>query len=120
MLAQTQNTNLNFGNPTTEEMNMTSCSLEPNASAVVLCRLDDVNYEIRDGGFCVVYEIKERIKILKPEGKDYANVSISYVDFQGNLMTSRQGRYVDEIYHSAGEGGYGHRIPIQDSKSSLL
>ena len=90
MLAQTQNTNLNFGNPTTEEMNMTSCSLEPNASAVVLCRLDDVNYEIRDGGFCVVYEIKERIKILKPEGKDYANVSISYVDFQGNLMKSEK------------------------------
>ena len=58
VLAQTQKPNLKFGNPTTEEMEMTSCSIEPNAPAVVLCKLDDVNYGVRDGGFCVVYEIK--------------------------------------------------------------
>ena len=64
ILAQTQqNPNLDFGNPTTEEMKMTSCSVEPNAPAVVLCKLDNVNYEIRDNDFCVVYDIKERIKI---------------------------------------------------------
>jgi hypothetical protein len=91
ILAQTQqNPNLDFGNPTTEEMKMTSCSVEPNAPAVVLCKLDNVNYEIRDNDFCVVYDIKERIKILKPEGKDYANVSINYVDFQENPMNSEK------------------------------
>ena len=59
ILAQTQqNPNLDFGNPTTEEMKMTSCSVEPNAPAVVLCKLDNVNYEIRDNDFCVVYDIK--------------------------------------------------------------
>ena len=38
-----QNTNLEFGNPTIEEMNMTSCSVEPNAPAVVLCALNNSN-----------------------------------------------------------------------------
>ena len=77
-----QNTNLEFGNPTTEEMNMTSCSVEPNAPAVVLCALNNLDYGVRDGHFCIIYEIKKRIKILKAEGKDYANASIFYNDIQ--------------------------------------
>ena len=90
VLAQTQKPNLKFGNPTTEEMEMTSCSIEPNASAVVLCKLDDVNYGVRDGSFCIIYEVKERIKILKSEGKDYANITVGYNDVEGNLKKSEK------------------------------
>ncbi len=90
VLAQTQKPNLKFGNPTTEEMEMTSCSIEPNAPAVVLCKLDDVNYGVSDGSFCIIYDIKKRIKILKSEGKNYANVSFNYVDIDGNSMNSEK------------------------------
>ena len=75
-----QNTNLEFGNPTTEEMNMTSCSVEPNAPAVVLCALDNVDYGVMGTHFCLIYDRKRRIKILTAEGKSNADVSILYHD----------------------------------------
>ena len=72
--------NIKFGKPTSEELNMTVYDKDPEAPAVVLCDLTTVNYTMDFYNFMVDYEVKKRIKVLKDDGKDYANVSISYID----------------------------------------
>lgn len=73
-----QNVNMKFGKPTKEEMEMTVYSPEPDADAVVLCRLTDVEYTVQTSSFLVDYREKFRIKVLKPEGARFAKVVIPY------------------------------------------
>ena len=63
-----QNVNMKFGKPTKEEMEMTVYSPDPDAEAVVLCRLTDVEYTVQTNSFLVDYREKCRIKVLKPNG----------------------------------------------------
>jgi len=73
-----QNVNMKFGKPTKEEMEMTVYSPDPDAEAVVLCRLTNVEYTVQTNGYLVDYHEKFRIKVLKPEGVRFANVTIPY------------------------------------------
>ena len=73
-----QNVNMKFGKPTKEEMEMTVYTPDPNAEAVVLCRLTNVEYTVQTNGYLVDYHEKFRIKVLKPEGTKFANVTIPY------------------------------------------
>ncbi len=70
--------NTKFGKPTKEELTMTTYAPDPDAEAVVLCRLTDVEYSIQTDGYLVDYHEKIRIKVLKPEGAKYAQVTIPY------------------------------------------
>ena len=70
--------NMKFGKPTNEEMQMTEYAPDPNADAVMLCRLTDVNYTVQQKGFLVDYHERIRIKVLKPEGARFASVTIPY------------------------------------------
>ena len=70
--------NMKFGKPTKEEMQMTVYEAEPEADAVVLCRLTDVEYTVQTSGFLVDYREKFRIKVLKPNGARFAKVVIPY------------------------------------------
>ena len=70
---------MKFGKPTKEELQMTTYEADPNAEAVVLCRLTDVVYTIQTNGYLVDYNEKIRIKVLKPEGKRLAKVVIPYL-----------------------------------------
>ena len=79
MTAQAQEVNMKFGKPTKEELQMTTYEADPNAEAVVLCRLTDVVYTIQTNGYLVDYNEKIRIKVLKPEGKRLAKVVIPYL-----------------------------------------
>lgn len=72
------NVNMKFGKPTQEEMQMTSYQAEPDADAVVLCRLTDVEYTVQTISFLVDYHEKCRIKVLKPGGTKYAKVVVPY------------------------------------------
>ena len=74
--------NTKFGKPTKEELTMTTYAAEPDAEAVVLCRLTDVEYSFQTDGYLVDYHEKIRIKILKPEGAKYANITIPYYTLQ--------------------------------------
>ena len=76
------NVNLKFGKPTKEEMQMTIYEAEPDAEAVVLCRLTDVEYTVQTTSFLVDYREKCRIKVLKPSGARFAKV---VVPFQKNM-----------------------------------
>ena len=81
--AGVQAQNLKFGKPASEELNMTIYDKDPEAAAVVLCDLTTVSYTMDFYNFLVDYEVKRRIKVLKDDGKDYANISISYIDNPG-------------------------------------
>ena len=81
---QTGDANLKFGKPADWEMKMTEYPDDNEANAVVLCSLTDVRYDFINGDFRIFYEYKTRIKILKPEGKDEADVSIYYIDQENN------------------------------------
>ncbi len=70
--------NTNWGKPTMEEMEFSGVSDEPDANAVVLCAERRVEYNSSNNFFDVIYEIKRRVKILKSDGKNEANVSIDY------------------------------------------
>ena len=76
--AQVGEPNLKWGHPTQQEMQMTDYSADPNADAVVLCKTTDVQYVITKDMLQVRYDVKGRIKILKPEGTKHAYVDIHY------------------------------------------
>ena len=84
MTASAQDINMKFGKPTKEEMQMTTYAAEPDAEAVVLCRLTDVNYTVQQSGYLVDYHEKIRIKVLKPEGQRAAHVVIPYLKNQSS------------------------------------
>ena len=75
-----QTINEKFGNPTNEELTMTSYAPDESAPAVILYQSTRTWYDIVAGGFRVSTEVKTRIKILKPEGKEYADVEVLYID----------------------------------------
>ena len=70
---------MKFGKPTKQEMQMATYDAEPDADAVVLCRLTDVEYTIQQTGYLVDYREKVRIKVLKPDGARFAKVVIPYL-----------------------------------------
>ena len=70
--------NMKFGKPTKEEMQMTVYEADPEADAVVLCRLTEVEYAVQNIGFLADYREKFRIKVLKPAGARYAKVVVPY------------------------------------------
>ena len=77
---QAQEPNTKMGKPTKEELTMTTYAPDPNASAVVLYKSTRVWYDILGGDFKVYTEVNTRIKVLKPEGKEYADVEVPYVE----------------------------------------
>lgn len=97
--------NLKFGKPSKEEWALTSCEEAPDAPAVVLCKTLSLTYELSASfsaygsnssdidlegaslgsndvftaeGTSMIYTVKMRTKILKDEGKGYANLDILY------------------------------------------
>ena len=71
--------NLKFGKPSNEEIDMTVYEKDPEASAVVLCHLTTVKYQVDFLNYLVDYDVKKRIKVLKEEGREYANITIPYI-----------------------------------------
>ena len=80
VVAQTTEPNLKWGKPSDDELQMTEYAADKEAKAVVLCHLTSVNYTMDLYNYLVDYKIKKRIKILKDDGKDFANISIPYID----------------------------------------
>ena len=75
-----QSPNFKFGSPSNEELTMTTYAPDESAPAVILYQSTRVWYDILAGDFKLYTEVKTRIKILKPEGKEYADVEIPYID----------------------------------------
>lgn len=75
--------NLKWGHHTQQELEMSNYTPDPDADAVVLCKTTDVQYIITKDVIQVVYDVKGRIKILKPEGTKHAFVDINYTTNDG-------------------------------------
>src|SRR5690606_20550935 len=71
--------NYSFGKVSKEEVLETEHPLEKESNAAVLFRDYRVYYEGRaNGGFILVTEVHERIKIYNKDGFDWANKEIFY------------------------------------------
>ena len=81
--------NKKFGKPTDEEMSMTVYAPDPDAEAVKLYSDTDVQFDFMADDFWVVYRVKERVKVLKPEGASAADVTIVFDDPQGSTNGDR-------------------------------
>lgn len=91
-VAAQQPVNTKFGKPTKEEMEMKVYAAEPDAEAVVLCRLTDVEYTVQTNSYLVDYREKYRIKVLKPNGARFAKVVVPYqtnISVGNNIMGMR-------------------------------
>lgn len=76
--------NIKWGKPSQEELEMTTYAPEPEAEAVVLHKETTTRLEYTVTDFKLRTQVKCRIKVLKPEGKDWANGSIVYHHNNGN------------------------------------
>ena len=84
VFSQTFEPNLKFGKPTDAELTMSTYAPDPDADAVVLCSQTSTYYEIRSGNFLLMTDVKVRIKVLRDEGKSYANVIVPYIANSSN------------------------------------
>lgn len=124
--------NLKFGKPSKEEWELTTCAEVPDAPAVVLCKTLKLDYTISSSfsslsgsttelganslenmgtnklvsseGTNMLYTVKMRTKILKDEGKDYANLDILYY-YSKNDMNSRDEFYSFKVTVFSNENG---------------
>ena len=104
------NVNMKFGKPSKEEMQMAVYEADPEADAVMLCRLTDVEYIIQQNGYLVDYREKFRIKVLKPDGTRYAKVVIPYMmntSHGSNLGGLRFSMFANQLSAGSGSTEYG-------------
>lgn len=76
--AISQKTSTKYGNVTDDELTMTIYPQDSSANAVVLYQDVYTSYKYRESDFCLQSTHKKKIKILKTEGCDKANVVIPY------------------------------------------
>ncbi|MBR5715827.1 MAG: DUF3857 domain-containing protein [Bacteroidales bacterium] len=72
--------NTKFGSPTREEMSMTVYEADPDAAAVLLYSNTVVKFEQAGEDFGILYKVKKRIKVLKPEGIKHGDVVVVFYD----------------------------------------
>ena len=123
--------NLKFGKPTKEEWTLSICEEAPDAPAVVLCKSLSLTYSftssfeslgtvtelnettmhgiganklITSEGTTMLYNVKMRTKILKDEGRDYANLDILYY-YSKNDFNKRDDFYSFKVTLFSNENG---------------
>ncbi|MCD7901939.1 MAG: DUF3857 domain-containing protein [Bacteroides sp.] len=67
-----------YGKVTDEEVTMTTYPLDSAATAVVMYKNGITSYDYINNEFRVNYDVEVKIKILKQEGAEYADVTIPY------------------------------------------
>lgn len=88
--------NLKWGKPSEAEMTMTECALDPDAEAVVLYNNEECALDMHAGQFRLTTTVKRRIKVLKPEGRELANVAFAFYK-----TTMKEGAYANKIAATA-------------------
>ncbi len=84
-IADDKNVNTKFGKPTKQELEMTVYEPDPEAEAVILSKLGEAEFKF-DDAFRVTYKFETRIKVLKQEGAEYANVEIPFYYVDNSAM----------------------------------
>ena len=95
--------NKKFGAPTAEEMSMTVYEDDPEAAAVILYSHTEAKFEqVGESNFGIVYKVKERIKILKPEGIEQGDVKVVFYDPAKETRNERVSRIKATSYNLEG------------------
>ncbi len=94
--------NKKFGAPTDEEMSMTAYEDDPEAAAVILYSHTEAKFEQVGDNFGIVYKVKERIKILKPEGIEQGDVKVVFYDPAKETRDERVSRIKATSYNLEG------------------
>lgn len=94
--------NTKLGKPTMEELSMTTYAPEPDAKAVILYRGTKVFFTYNAKGFNLNTRHTVRIKVLKPEGTDMADVSISYYNPETGTLRDIIGEVKGAAYNLEG------------------
>lgn len=87
LCAQHIDPNLKWGSPTNQELQLTVYQDDKDADAIVLFHQTDVYYDFVLGDIKVYYDIKTRLKVLKPEGKCVADKKIVFQESETNRTT---------------------------------
>lgn len=69
---------LKFGKPSNDELKMTVYEPDTTATAIVLYDIGKSNYRYINNEFVLITQRSVKIKILKSEGKQYADINIPY------------------------------------------
>ena len=69
---------LKFGKPSDNELKMTVYEPDTTATAIVLYDIGKSNYRYINNEFVLITQRSVKIKILKSEGKQYADINIPY------------------------------------------
>ena len=75
-----------FGKVTNEEVSMTSYAPDTTANAVVIFKNGTADYDLSSNDFRINYVIEAKIKILKSEGTEYADIQIPYYNSDRNQL----------------------------------
>lgn len=87
-------TNTKWGSPTMEEMTMTTYEPDTSANAVMLSKTTELSYEFVGNQLKVYYDVKNKMKILKPQGIYDAVIEVVY-NYNNNKQGNRESvRYV--------------------------
>lgn len=90
-----QELSFKYGKVTNDELKMTSYEADTTASAVVIYKEGTTLYQFVANDFRVVYDVSVKIKILKSEGTEYANVTIPYYYNDKNNSTKESVLSID-------------------------
>ncbi|MEQ1744176.1 MAG: transglutaminase domain-containing protein [Saprospiraceae bacterium] len=94
-----------FGKPDLSELQLTTCSFEPGASAMVLFDVGEAEMEI-DGRAGFVFRIHrhKRIKLFDKTGLDHANVSIPYYAARNKYGQFEEVQSIKAVCHYLEDG----------------
>lgn len=92
-----------YGNPTVEELNMTSYPLDTTANAVILLKKGETRFIYNElNGFQFEFTLQVKIKILKNDGLDWCNQEISY--YQASNSSKEDVRSLSGTTYNLEEG----------------
>lgn len=84
-----QEYNYNYGKVTDNEVSMKEYQPDLAAPAVVIYKNITAKYDYKKNGFIIEYTYEQKIKVLKSEGTEYANITIPVYD-KGGSSESRE------------------------------
>lgn len=87
LCANSQTLNTKMGEPTMEEMTMTECDYDSEATAVVLMEDLALRMESFNNTLQLTMDYKKRIKVLKEDGMNAATVTMTIKDATSNAGT---------------------------------
>ncbi len=79
-----QEYSFHYGKVTKDELAMTTYQKDSAASAIAIYKTTDASYEYYMNDFILVYNYETKIKVLKSEGTEYANITIPFYNKASN------------------------------------